>query len=365
MRKIFILAMVVMSIAVTSCKKDNDEPRIDDQYHSTTQLWPAYSPSSKMYGYIDASGSFVIPPQFDLAYNFSCGMGLVRMSDKYYFIDAKGQFKSSGYDDAWLFANGYACVLINGYLGLVDKNFNLVLQPMYYDLGDVYEGLIAYKLRSGEKMGYMDTKGNIVIQPSYSSASDFRDGLASVENSTYMIDKQGKIAIPAVYDRIVSLGNGCLGFVQGDKCGMTDLKGNVLAQPIYYNIWGDWANTGLFMVVDFNGNGGYLNNKGQVAIPLTFKDNLYVFYDQLTFAEMPNGNYAAIDRNGKTVFMLGENVYPSTTFKNGLALVYTYKNGNYTYQYLNQTGKVIYQWIETSAYAPERRKTPSVTLKNK
>lgn len=44
------------------------------------------------WGFIDATGKFVIPPQFELASWFSEGLAAVRLNGKWGFIDASGRF---------------------------------------------------------------------------------------------------------------------------------------------------------------------------------------------------------------------------------------------------------------------------------
>ena len=44
------------------------------------------------YGYIDKSGSFVIPPQFDDCYEYSEGIASVEIDGKSGFIDKQGDF---------------------------------------------------------------------------------------------------------------------------------------------------------------------------------------------------------------------------------------------------------------------------------
>jgi len=44
------------------------------------------------YGYIDANGKMVIPPQFDLALSFNSGLALVYVGGKAGYINQVGQF---------------------------------------------------------------------------------------------------------------------------------------------------------------------------------------------------------------------------------------------------------------------------------
>jgi hypothetical protein len=44
------------------------------------------------YGYIDESGSIVVEPKFDQAFNFDNGLATVQIADRYGYIDTQGNY---------------------------------------------------------------------------------------------------------------------------------------------------------------------------------------------------------------------------------------------------------------------------------
>ena len=108
-------------------------------------------------GYIDTSGTWVIPPTFDAALDFSGGRAAVRRSD----------WAESG--QHW---------------GYIDRTGKVVVRV---NTGDGFaEGLAAVTLAEVTRehplrYGYIDTTGAVVIQPQFWDAAQFSGGMARVE----------------------------------------------------------------------------------------------------------------------------------------------------------------------------------------
>ncbi|WP_235596447.1 WG repeat-containing protein, partial [Leptospira weilii] len=108
------------------------------------------------YGYIDKTGKFIIPSQFDNAHSFSEGLAAVQIGKKW---------------------------------GFIDKTGNFVIPPQFYNANSFSEGLAAVQIcEEGSdngcgkwKWGYIDKTGNVAIQPQFYNADSFSEGLAVVE----------------------------------------------------------------------------------------------------------------------------------------------------------------------------------------
>ena len=76
-----------------------------------------------VFGYINLSGTEVIPIKYEIAMPFCDGLAAVCMGDKYGFINEEGtKVIDYQYDDVeWGFYEGYAWVKKNGKWGLIDK----------------------------------------------------------------------------------------------------------------------------------------------------------------------------------------------------------------------------------------------------
>lgn len=101
-------------------------------------LAPVQDIGSGLWGYIDRSGGYVIPPQFDQAYSFSEGLAGVQVGEKRGFILPDGSFAASPqFDDFWRHEGGVAPVRVGDLWGVIapdatdpDTRFTLPLQAL-------------------------------------------------------------------------------------------------------------------------------------------------------------------------------------------------------------------------------------------
>ena len=76
---------------------------------------------------MDKSGKVKINPQFDHAGEFSEGLAVVWIGDKWGFIDKSGQYKiNPQFDYAQEFSEGLAGVRIGDKWGYIDKSGQLI-----------------------------------------------------------------------------------------------------------------------------------------------------------------------------------------------------------------------------------------------
>ncbi|MDR1464025.1 MAG: WG repeat-containing protein [Oscillospiraceae bacterium] len=107
-----------------------DLPGIEVYFLEGEAPWPARAEDGR-YGYIDASGQWVIPPQYSRADRFQNGRAVVQAGDCR-LIDTEGTVLAQGYTRLeW---NGSRCVYStdDAHLGLMDAQFRDIV-PMVYD----------------------------------------------------------------------------------------------------------------------------------------------------------------------------------------------------------------------------------------
>lgn len=108
-------------------------------------LTPYYSAGERKYGYKNDRGEVVIPPRYDLAYDFNEGMAAVCLDRLYGYIDERGhEVVAPQYDRTWKFIGGAAAVEKGGRYGFIDKS-GKVLLPLVYDDAYNYHGTCCYK----------------------------------------------------------------------------------------------------------------------------------------------------------------------------------------------------------------------------
>lgn len=96
------------------------------------------------------------------------------------------------YQEAGLFNEGVAPVMLGGKYGYVDRDGACVIPYKYEYAGVFSEGLA--RVRLDGKYGFADKNGKVVIPYKYSDAGDFIDGLAAVmfEGKKGYVDKTGQ-----------------------------------------------------------------------------------------------------------------------------------------------------------------------------
>lgn len=154
-------------------------------------------------GFIDKTGSFIIPPQELTISDFSEGLAVCSTkSYKLGYVDKTGkvvipqQFKQAGE-----FSEGLANVMFeNGKYGYIDRTGKTIIEPQFDYADSFYEDRAVVMIDS--RKGYIDKIGKIVIPVQFGWAERFVNGLARVglddenppyENKKYgYIDKEGK-----------------------------------------------------------------------------------------------------------------------------------------------------------------------------
>lgn len=133
-----------------------------------------------LYGYLDRQGKEVVPATFLTAHEFQGDKAVVQLP-----------------------SNEYA---------LINKNGTVLHKYPYTVVGNLGEGLLAFKETEDGKFGYIDVKGKIVIPPKYTSAMPFEHGYAVVNmaedytDQYGLINKEGKFIYPPIYNDIHHLG---------------------------------------------------------------------------------------------------------------------------------------------------------------
>src|SRR5207237_1438165 len=95
-------------------------------------LAPVMANEADKWGYINKSGKFAIPPQFDLALCFSEGLASVKVNDKWGYINRTGTMViEAKFVEADSFFDGLARVSIGGRDAYIDKAGNVVWKSTY------------------------------------------------------------------------------------------------------------------------------------------------------------------------------------------------------------------------------------------
>lgn len=136
-----------------------------------------YSPDGSFYGYLDENGNEIIPAKFISANDFNDEKVVVQVSE-----------------------NNFS---------LIDKSGNTIKNYNFNFVGNLSEGLLAFRKIKEGKLGYINENGDIIISPKYSSAYPFKYGVAIINagedlsiNKYGVIDKSGNFIISPEYNNI-------------------------------------------------------------------------------------------------------------------------------------------------------------------
>jgi hypothetical protein len=182
-----------------------------------------------LWGYIDRARKVVIPFQYKYAGPFHQGMAIVRLGDKFFFINSNGTRITPEFDGAFDFSENLAAVMARENVGYIRRDGSFALQPVHQSASgiDFSEGLVA--VRVDGRAGFMDKAGGIVIEPKYDDVYPFSDGLAPVElNGKWgYIDKAGSVVVPIQYHIAHMFSEGLASVETSGKWGYVDRSGHV------------------------------------------------------------------------------------------------------------------------------------------
>jgi Beta-lactamase/WG containing repeat len=200
--------------------------------------------------------------------------------------------------------------------GYIDRTGKYVAAPIYPHALGFSEGLAAVQLSDGQ-WGYIDKAGSLVIKPQFQSASSFSEGLSCVmfDKKYGFIDRTGKMVIPPQFT-----GPGV--FAEG-------------LAPV--RVGGKVLDPGFGMVIGpLGGRYVYIDKAGKEVITLGDNvENTNPFSEGLAAVEI-KGYWGFIDKKGKIVIEPRFGGQPS--FSEGLACVIIRDGGGIGF--IDKTGTI-------------------------
>ena len=208
-----------------------------------------------LYGFIDRTGRYVVPPQYAAVGSFSEGLAWVDWPDG----DERAR-----------------------HLGYIDRTGELVIELVptgedgnrWYSGRDFHEGLA--RVYNSRKYGYIDTTGAWAIAAEYTEAEDFADGRArvrlTIDDPWVYIDRSGTVVIEPDAERCESFREGMARVWIDGKVGFIDTSGRWVIEPQFDDAW-DFSEGLAAVCVD--GLWGYVDRQGQMVIEPRFQAAAY------------------------------------------------------------------------------------------
>lgn len=197
--------------------------------------------------FVDESGAkrFMPGVKFDTVYCFRGDYALVKLNDKYSYINKEGERVGEWYDQATHFSNGIAAVKLgNKWQFISDDGFKLLSDNEYIDVtvNSYNECATAGVMFAKEKDGYvlLDLTGK-KLSRAYDEVKPFinNEGFAAVKSQGKWgaVDKEGKEVLPCAYEELTSSVSDLLGFKEKNLWGYMDVKGTVYIAPEFEMVY--------------------------------------------------------------------------------------------------------------------------------
>lgn len=295
------------------------------------------------YGFLNLSGTEIIPLIYDYAAPFHEGLAAVSKDKKWGFVDKTGkQVISKAFEEAGSFNNGLAIVSLNNKWGIINKTGNIVL-PLEYDRvteGD--QGL--FNAQKDNKSFLINSSGKVVSTKEYSGfhmessnriyvekvidnlqvsgyldkdekmLTGFKDfDLSYLSDDLYLGGKFGKyppgVVPPHDYDQ---------------RFALLDSKGNNLTGFKYSNT-GDFINNYKVLYKYYYEGAGLVNQYGAEVLPTIF-NNILLTEEGYAFVSISDPESRINARVGyfkiPDDFAERKGVKPITVYLNGIELYF-------------------------------------------
>lgn len=141
-------------------------------------------------------------------------------------------------DYTTMFKDDIALVKVHGQWGAVDRSGTYIVPPQYSKMHYFCDDLAA--VYDGRKWGYVGRDGIMHIPPAYDEADDFHEGLTRVRaaDDVLIIDKAGQIAfhLPAGLEFPWHFSAGIAPIIKDGKWGFIDRSGSIVVSPQYSEV---------------------------------------------------------------------------------------------------------------------------------
>ena len=353
LRKLSVCVLLLTVALVGGCNNqeptENQESRIEQGQAGTTEVsqdtasetvedkpqgeylcmvWTMCPDERTVPGFLRTDGTWLFEPgAFGWLGNFRYGLAPARCLEwgDYGFIDASGSWvifpQDSPFSQVREFSEGLAAVeqIHREGWGFIDDNGDYVIEPQFLDVRSFSEGLAWAQARC-EQWGAIDKSGHWVIEPRFGHVtSNLLDGHAGhwvIEPRLSHVTSNFLDGYAFAYCPYVNL------------MGAVDKSGDWVISPIYRNVSRVRveSESEIFASVSTDGNTFWLIDKIGTQIisfesQILFSEGLaaVMVFDPISFC-LGGVNTRIIDENGLTVAEV-EGFYPIGTFSDGLLYV--------------------------------------------
>lgn len=224
------------------------------------------------YGIIDSLGNVVFKPTYENVGMVRNGITFVKDRKKFALASYNGKLLTAfDYDTIGLLKNGRIIAEKNNKYFVLDRGGSELNKIGYDYTGD--EEKIEMVISINKRYGIIDTNMRFIVNPVYEEiSSTFFDGRAAFKRGKKwgFLDINGSEVIPPEYDGVRNFYSGTAAVKKGGKWALIDINGTNITDFIYNDV-GDFSEGLAYFVLD--NKVGFLNTRGQVAIPNKFRED--------------------------------------------------------------------------------------------
>ncbi|MCR9099459.1 MAG: WG repeat-containing protein [bacterium] len=298
---------IVYAFSLEAIKNDPNYVFIDDYSEGFARV-----KRNNKFGFYNAEGKLIIPFKYDYAGSFGEGKAIVKNLGKWFFINSKGENilelpKKFQYVDGIerIFPKVYKCTSSGKtfYLHLNDGDQFLKIEDIR-ELSD--SGISRFTVLENyrSKYGILNDQGRIVLPATYDKIHPYQEGLYTIqENTKYgVVNEKGVIIVPVKYQKI-------------DRYSKFEEHGIIEAEIERYT-WDVYSATGKLIIshgeyssyqllddfirVNRKGNYGVLDLQGEQVLPCEYASIVYESYPKQFIAEA-KGHYGVLDTQGNII----------------------------------------------------------------
>jgi hypothetical protein len=300
--------------------------------------------------YIDSHGNILLETAYIGNSNFSEGKAQVYINGKIGFIDTNGDLVIDPIYEACDtdFQGGYCGVKLNGKYGFIDTTGEFIIPPEYYRVGQFSYGLVGVLSGNLEDIHYINNTGKVFIQDSgLAVIRNYSEGLLVCcdDRRRYGFrNTKGEWAISPKYPLAANYSEGLAGVHYSEKSNVKtafiDHYGKEVIPPLYETVLPKFRCERAVVIKKMKGGykRGCIDRKGNLVVPFDFK-RIDDFSDGLAAVRMDGRKYGFINTNGEIqISPIFDKVW--FPFRDGLAVIE--KEGKI--YYINKTGDIIWEF---------------------
>ena len=232
---------------------------------------------------------------FDRCYRFSEGFAVVRLNNKWNFINTKYELLSERwFDDCYRFSEGFAGVMVNYKWNFISTEGEFLSRRWFDNCESFNEGFAGVKLNG--KCNFINTEGEFLSERWFDFCKDFNEGFAKIKlNGKYnFINTEGALVSERGFDGCDDFNEGFARVYLNDGQNFINTEGKLVSRR-----WFDCCDKFIegFAKVQLNGKYNFISTEGKLLSERWF-DDCGRFWKGFVSVRLDGRRYK-IDTNGR------------------------------------------------------------------